>query len=340
MVNSGVPVNQAIDIIGQTLTGKMKQVCRDIHKRLVQGVSIAETFSEHPNIFPEYFLGIIVTGEKNNDLDSSLELLKKKDDREFTFQKRLKSLSLYPRILFLLATAYLFFFFFVILPEFYYLSRAGGTNLVFDNVIFGNIFKCFINLSIYFKRAGTELLLYGIGVVLFFFILSRFRVFRIDNNNRVFLKYKHWFRYGFPFIGTIRKCQDFTVFFESLGNLLEKGTPLDQSWIIATKNVYFYKVRRQLESAVKSIQKGESLHNIVEMVDWPSTYITSSLRFSKNIENLADTCYDLVSYLEKMTETHMRVYIYIIPLFFLVLPIVSIMSSYYYLWNIIHMLSG
>ncbi|OGL45882.1 MAG: hypothetical protein A2161_16510 [Candidatus Schekmanbacteria bacterium RBG_13_48_7] len=327
LLKSGMQLPQAVEYIGQRVSGKVKDLCNSIAEKLKRGLSIVESFSGYPDVLPDYFVRILASSEETGTFQEALEALKKSENREFAFQKRLRSISLYPRVLFFLSLGLFYFFFFFVLPKFeeLYVASFGWHPGLHSRLL--DLYRGIVHTSAYLANYRIE--------ILFIFLIILF-IFMIGFRLRAFKRLSNWLRYNIPFIGILRKHGEYITFFDTLGLLLERGTPLDQAWENALKTIHNRSIHQDLAFIFAPLKRGESLADLTGNIRWPTKYIPSALKLAANRGNLHETCYELVSYLEKNTMQKIQVYIVFLPFIFFIFPIFIILFMLSHSWIFIN----
>ena len=65
-VKAGIPIVEALEVIGSETTDKvLKTTIVDMIERLEAGDTFASAASAHPEAFPDYYLGILGSADRN-----------------------------------------------------------------------------------------------------------------------------------------------------------------------------------------------------------------------------------------------------------------------------------
>jgi len=73
LLSSGVPINQAMQIVTDSLSqAKYKKAVSPFHLELQKGVSLAELMRGHPKLFPQITVRMIAAGEKTGSIETML----------------------------------------------------------------------------------------------------------------------------------------------------------------------------------------------------------------------------------------------------------------------------
>lgn len=97
MMSSGLPIIQALDIIGHDQDNKnMQALIMSIKNDISGGKTLAETFNQYPQHFNELYINLIKAGEKSGTLDKMLNRLAGYIEKSETLRRKMKKAMTYP----------------------------------------------------------------------------------------------------------------------------------------------------------------------------------------------------------------------------------------------------
>ncbi len=104
MINSGLPLVQALDILAKqtenkTLSGVTKEVVYDVES----GHTLADALSKHPNAFTELYKNMVSAGEAGGILDTILLRLATFLEKNDAIVRKVKGAMIYPAVIFSVA---------------------------------------------------------------------------------------------------------------------------------------------------------------------------------------------------------------------------------------------
>lgn len=98
-LRAGVPVVDAISVIAEENTNKLfKKGLDDMAEGLKSGDSFSGAATMHPEIFPDFYLGILRSAELTGRLDAVLDQLAEYIDRDLEARRKVISALMYPAI--------------------------------------------------------------------------------------------------------------------------------------------------------------------------------------------------------------------------------------------------
>lgn len=99
LIDSGIPVVQALGILGEQIENKnLVNVTLGIKRSIEEGVSFYEALNKYPQVFSELYINMVKTGEASGMLDEVLERLATYLEKTASLQRKIKSSMVYPII--------------------------------------------------------------------------------------------------------------------------------------------------------------------------------------------------------------------------------------------------
>lgn len=117
MIKAGLTINEALQVIYDSATGRFKRVLRGLLKSTQAGNSLSDSFANYPKVFSGIFVNATKAGESSGTLEESLQNLADQLEKEKELYSKVKGAMLYPVVVliaaFILGMAMAFF----ILPK-------------------------------------------------------------------------------------------------------------------------------------------------------------------------------------------------------------------------------
>lgn len=98
LLKSGVPLLQAIELLSEQFTGKLRTILVSIKDDLREGSSFANALNKFPNVFDKIYIQLVRAGEASGKLDVILERLTGYLERRAEITKRVKGALTMPII--------------------------------------------------------------------------------------------------------------------------------------------------------------------------------------------------------------------------------------------------
>jgi type IV pilus assembly protein PilC len=118
-VKAGIPIMEALEVISEETTNKLfKAALLDMIERLQAGDTFASAATAHPEVFPDYYLGILGSAELTGTLDIVLEQLADYIDRDIDARQKITGALIYPAVVFVMAIVTVIILAAFVLPRF------------------------------------------------------------------------------------------------------------------------------------------------------------------------------------------------------------------------------
>jgi type IV pilus assembly protein PilC len=130
MLSSGLPIVQALDIIGHDQEkASMRELITSIRNDISGGKTLAETFSQHPQHFNELYINLIKAGEKSGTLDKILLRLATYLEKTETLKRKLRKALIYPIAILSVAMIVSGILLIFVVPQFQNMFSSFGAQL-------------------------------------------------------------------------------------------------------------------------------------------------------------------------------------------------------------------
>lgn len=129
MINSGLPLVQALDILSEQSENKMlKDVTRQIVYDVESGHTLADALRKHPKAFTELYVNMVAAGEAGGILDTILLRLATFMEKNDALVRKVKGAMIYPSVIFAVAGICIVVLLLFVIPVFQRMfAESGGT---------------------------------------------------------------------------------------------------------------------------------------------------------------------------------------------------------------------
>jgi len=263
MMTAGVPLVQAIDIIGRGHTNpRMRDMVLGIKANVESGNTLADSLAKQPLYFDALFVNLIRAGEQSGALETLLDRIATYKEKTEAIKKKIKKAMFYPVAVLVVATIVTAILLIFVIPEFQSLfSSAGAALPAFTQMV--------VNLSIAVRRRGWLYLILIVGAIVGI-IQARKRSERFHElMDRVLLK--------IPVIGMVLNKAAIARFARTLSTMFAAGVNLVEalgSVAGATGNIIYEKATLKMRDQVSTgqqlnlamSQSGIFPHVVVQMI--------------------------------------------------------------------------
>ncbi len=118
-VRAGLPILDAVHTIGEESTNSsLRRVMNDVEDGLRAGERFSECLEKHPNVFPEFYRGIVRSAELTGELDTVLGQLAVYLERDLEARRKIKSATIYPAVVLVMSLVTIVVLAWFVLPKF------------------------------------------------------------------------------------------------------------------------------------------------------------------------------------------------------------------------------
>ena len=211
MINSGLPLVQALDILAKqsenkALSDTTKLVVYDVES----GNTLADALEKHPNAFSPLFVNMVAAGEAGGILDTILLRLATFLEKNDAIVRKVKGAMIYPAVIFSVAGIAIVILLIFVIPTFQSMFASVGMELPLPT-------RVVIAMSALLKGWWWAMIL---GVGAFVFGLKRF--YATDGGHLMLDK----LLLNFPVLGDMLRKSAVSRFTRTLGTLLSSGVSI------------------------------------------------------------------------------------------------------------------
>ena len=244
LLATGVPLTEAIGALASEQKGTWKNILIDLKERLSAGASLARALQAYPEIFPDFYTGMIAAGEGSGKLTEVLMKLADFLENESKIKSKVKTALIYPIFMACVSVLILVFLFTFVIPKITKIFEDTSASLPFITVVL-------IWISNVFKNFWWLLLLLAAGVVVLYRWVRRNKKEMIDN---ILLKDPTGILTGLYMLR----------FSMTIGFLLSGGLPILKSMQLTAKATGNVVLENKIMSAQNLVSQGAKLSSSLE----------------------------------------------------------------------------
>src|SRR5258706_727414 len=130
MINSGLPLVQALDILAQQTENKaLSDVLRAVVYDVESGHTLADALRKHPKAFSDLFVNMVAAGEAGGILDTILVRLAQFLEKNDLIVRKVKGAMIYPGVIMSVATIAIAVLLIFVIPTFQKMFASAGIQL-------------------------------------------------------------------------------------------------------------------------------------------------------------------------------------------------------------------
>ena len=291
MLNSGIPLNNAVDILEQQTDAKnLKASLKVISKGLKEGNQLSKSLIEQNGLFPDLLIRMVQAGEKTGKLDEVLERMSEHYNKELKTSRQIRGAMIYPAVLAFLAVAATLVLLYVVIPNFSGIFEQSGVALPLPTRI--------VLAASNFVQSYWYILFGGVGLLVFLFL--RYRSTEAGRYQLDQLKLK------MPVVkGPMQKIVT-ARFASTLATLTSAGIPLVEAIDSAAATTNNAVVIDKLRIANEGLQKGERLTGMLTSTGLFPPMMLSMVKIGEESGSLESMLVKTSDYYEEELETAIK----------------------------------
>jgi type II secretory pathway component PulF len=313
LLGSGVPLLRSIEVIReQTPHKNLATVLEDIHSRVQEGATLADTMARHPRAFGELATSIVRAGGEGGFLEEALDRLAKFVEQQDELKGKVVGALAYPAILFGLGTIVVNVLIIFFVPKFEQifatLRKRGELPVVTDWLLW---------LSHAMQSYGIFILigLFGLG----WFLRNRLK----SEEGRIWLDR---IRLKIPVASSIYLSLAVSRFCRILGTLLGGGVPIVRSLEISADSTGNRVLSAAVRDAAENISAGQSLAAPLQASGHFPPDVVEMIAVGEQSNNLEKVLPHIAESLERDTWRRLDLFVRLLePLMLLILAAVVLL---------------
>ncbi len=225
----------------------LADIMEDIAIAVDSGSSLAAALSRHPEIFPDFYAGMVAAGEESGNLEQVLLHLADMLDKRLNISAKVKSALAYPSVMVVVAAGVVLFLLGFVVPDITRIFVENNQTLPWPT-------QLLISISSFVKTfAPFMVVLAGIAL---FAALAAYRT----KQGRLFAD--RW-KLKAPIFGSLLLKLEISRMSRMLGIMLISGIPILNALKIVKKVVHNSLIADSIDQIRDSIGKGDNIANAV-----------------------------------------------------------------------------
>lgn len=241
MLTAGIPIMETVDSMLEDTSSNQKKILTALREDLVQGKSIADSFSNFPNAFDPVTINLIKAAEKAGNLDTILKDLTVNIKKEIEFNDKVKSALTYPLFVITIFIAVLAVMLVFVIPRIASVFKRLNVTLPLPTKIL-----------IYISDLVLAYTIPTIVVIVAVVVLS---IFLLKTQKRRFLNVL----LSLPLLRGLARGIDLTRFNRSMALLLSSGLPIMEALTLAADVVNKKEVFHIISRSKQAVSTGKNL---------------------------------------------------------------------------------
>jgi len=127
LLQAGLPLDRGMSVMLELApAGPVRDLLEDVREKVRGGATLADALAEQPNVFPNYYVGMVRAGEAGGTLEAVLTRLADTLERAAALRENVQAALRYPALVVIMAVISLMVLMTVVIPEFRPLFEDAG----------------------------------------------------------------------------------------------------------------------------------------------------------------------------------------------------------------------
>ncbi len=245
MIDAGLPLVQALDILSQQVESKSLAAALTTIKNDVEGgATYADALRKHPKVFTDLYANMVAAGESGGILDTILNRLAAYMEKAMKLKKKVKGAMVYPIVVSTIAVGVIAVIMIFVVPTFSKMFTTMGGTLPMPTLIV---------MKISGFLAGLGGVLSALVIVAAIIAFKQIRKTEKGQaiTDRMFLK--------LPIFGVLLKKVAVAKFTRTLGTLISSGVPILDGLEITAKTAGNKVIEYAVMEVRQAVTEGKTL---------------------------------------------------------------------------------
>ncbi|MEI6700798.1 MAG: type II secretion system F family protein [Actinomycetota bacterium] len=243
-IKAGIPIMEALTIIAsETMDKQLRKVLNEMIESLYDGQTFAAAVAEHPNIFPNYYVGILQSAELTGNLDEVLRQLADYIQRDIDAKSQFTGALIYPGVVLAMAIVVVVVLCAFVLPRFRAFFGQLGAKLPLPT-------RMMLGFSSLVSTYWWLILLVTIGVVVGFITAKRTPAGKALLDSTM-LKV--------PVLGGLIRASIVERLCRVLASMIDSGVPLPDAMTVAADCANNLTYKRGMQKIREEMMEGRGI---------------------------------------------------------------------------------
>ncbi len=249
MAESKIPIVESLQALSKQLEKKtLKEKMLSIADKVEGGAPLSKALALHPEIFSNFYVNIIKSGEASGKMSESLTYLADHIEREYQFRQKIIGAMFYPIFILVIFVGIMLFLFMFIMPELTQILIDAGGDIPF-------ITQIVISVSSFLERNGLFVFL---GFASLVGLAIKF--FRTEQGKEVLDE----FILKAPIVNDFFRKTFMIRFSESLATLITAGLPIVKSLEITAEIVNNKVYKETIMKLSEGVEQGKQISEVMK----------------------------------------------------------------------------
>jgi len=230
-------------IAGQVEKRALRNVLNEVASDLQGGSPISDALYKHPNVFSDFYVNMVRSGEESGKLDQTFLFLADYLDRSYEVTSKVKNALVYPAFVVFTFFAVMILMFTMVIPKISAILVESGQEIpTYTKIVMGT--------SNFLVDYGLFLLVIGAVGTFFFYRHSRTKEGKISLDKT---------KLSIPYINNLFRKLYLSRFSDNMNTMLLSGIPMLRGLELTSKVIGNEIYKGIMERALEGVKSGSSL---------------------------------------------------------------------------------
>ena len=249
LASAGLPIDRSLEILSDLAENqKLREVVRDVLKRIREGSSLADALSHHPRVFPRLYVNMMKAGEAGGFLETILVRLTRYLQSTKATRDYLVSTLIYPLILTFISGISVIILVTFVIPRFAKIFSDMGQSIPLPT----QIVLTFSDLFVRYWWVGA-------GAIALVVLLWKMYIQKEEGRLRWDRSKLNWM-----VVGNVIKKIEVARFARTLGTLLQSGVSILSALTLVKEISQNLAVARSIEQIHDRLKEGKGISKTLQ----------------------------------------------------------------------------
>lgn len=291
MLNAGMPLSNALDVLGdQTENKVLRLTIKDVYSQVQTGTILSKAMKKHKKVFPNLLLTMVEAGEMTGNLDNVLAKMSEHYEKENKINSKIKGAMVYPTVLSVVAVGVVIFLLTFIMPTFTGMFSSTGVELPGPTKLLMNISDVLKNYwYIFIAVIGTIIVLFR-------------RYIKTSEGKRQYDTLK----LRIPVIGTSVTKIATSRFTRTLSTLMASGIPIVPAMEAAANVTNNQVVIDGMNKVIEDVKKGLSISFLLKSMHFFPPMVISMVGIGEESGSLEEMLSKTADYYDEELDASIQ----------------------------------
>jgi type II secretory pathway component PulF len=300
VVNSGIPILTGIrDLMKGHSNKKITFAANAIYQGLDSGLSLSLVMDSQPQIFPPYYIQMVMAGEASGTLDNSLEFLMRYLTWQIEFGKTIRNALSYPITILTIMGGMMVIIFTVVFPKMLKLLTGLGTEMPLPTKI----------------MVAASGFLRGYSLLIAVFVVMLVAFYQFYKRTPHGLMFIDRMKLRLPVIGNLVRKIDLSRYFKIVATLHAAGLNVERTFTIGAEVVGNTALSEKLHTIPTALVTGDSISDAMRRTGFIQDLVVDMVSIAEKTGKLDEALHRASDILDKeVPETIKKLVALIEPL--------------------------